>query len=85
MSRDSVVGIVTSYEKSKFWSRYGQKFSLLQAVQTVSGAHPASSPMSTRSPSPGVKRQEREGDHSPPSVFTQFTFSSGFRVSLLLR
>jgi len=34
---------------------------------TLSVAHPASYPMSTVSSSPGVRRQGREADHSPPS------------------
>jgi hypothetical protein len=41
--------------------------SLLRSVQTESGAHPASYPMGTGSFSPGLKRTEREADHSPPS------------------
>jgi hypothetical protein len=45
----------------------GQEFSLIQSVQTGSGAHPASCPMGTGGDHPGVKRQQREGDHSPPS------------------
>jgi hypothetical protein len=31
-------------EESKFESRYGQEFSLLQVVQTGSGVHPTSYP-----------------------------------------
>jgi hypothetical protein len=42
-------------------------FSLLHSVQTDSEAHPASCPMGTGDLSPGVKRQWREADHSPPS------------------
>jgi hypothetical protein len=34
---------------------------------TGSGAHPASYPVGSRDPSPGVKRPGREADHSPPS------------------
>jgi hypothetical protein len=41
--------------------------SLHHRVQTGSGAHPASYPMGTRALSLGVKRSEREADHSPPS------------------
>jgi hypothetical protein len=39
-------------------------FSLHHSFQTGSGAHPTSYPMAF---SLGVKRQEREADHSPPS------------------
>jgi hypothetical protein len=42
-------------------------FPLLHNLQTVSGAHLASYPMGTGALSPGVKWQEREADHSPPS------------------
>jgi hypothetical protein len=42
-------------------------FSLLHSVQTGSGVHPASYPNGTVGFSPGVKRQGREADHSPPS------------------
>jgi hypothetical protein len=43
-------------------------FSSILCVQTGSGAHPASCPMGTWGPSPGVKaRPGREADHSPPS------------------
>jgi hypothetical protein len=41
-------------------------FSLHHRVQTGSGAHPASYPMSTRGCYPEVKWREREADHSPP-------------------
>jgi hypothetical protein len=44
ISRDSVVGIATSWtiEGSEFESRWGQEFSLLHVVQTASGVHPTS-------------------------------------------
>jgi hypothetical protein len=43
-------------------------FSSNLCVQTSSGAHPASCPMSTGVLSPGVKaRPGRDADHSPPS------------------
>jgi hypothetical protein len=46
----------------------GQEFSLLQVVHTGSGAQPTSYPMGiTGALSPGVKRQGREADHSPPT------------------
>jgi hypothetical protein len=41
--------------------------SLLHIVQTGSGVHPISYKMGTRGPLPGVKRQGREADHSPPT------------------
>jgi hypothetical protein len=42
----------------------GEKdFSFILCVQTGSGTHPASSPMSTG----GKARQGRDADHSPPS------------------
>jgi hypothetical protein len=51
MSRDSVVGIATSYglddRESEFESRWGQEFLLLQIVQTGSEVHPTSYPMGT--------------------------------------
>jgi hypothetical protein len=41
---------------------------LMVCVQTGSGAHPASCPMGTGVPSPGVKvRPGRDADHSLPS------------------
>jgi hypothetical protein len=71
-SRDSSVGIATGYglEDHGVWefeSRLGQKFSLLHIVQTGSGVHPTSYTMNTGSSFPGVKRQRREADHSPPT------------------
>jgi hypothetical protein len=41
--------------------------SFLYSVQTGSGTHPGSYPMDTRGGFPGVKRQEHETDHLPPS------------------
>jgi hypothetical protein len=50
-SRDSVVGIATSYgwktKSSEFEFRYGQEFSLLHVVQTGCGFHPTSYPVGT--------------------------------------
>jgi hypothetical protein len=43
-------------------------FSLHHRVQNGSGSHPASYPMGTRGLSLGVKRPEREADHSPTSI-----------------
>jgi hypothetical protein len=43
-------------------------FSSSLCVQTASGAHPASYPMGTGGPFPGLKaRPGRDADHSPPS------------------
>jgi hypothetical protein len=45
-----------------------EDFSSSPCVQTGSGAHPASYPMSTGGPFPGGKvRSGRNADHSPPS------------------
>jgi hypothetical protein len=63
-SRNSVVGIATSYGLEVSVS---QEFSLLHVVQTGSGVHPTSSPMGIGSSLPGVKRSGREADHSPPA------------------
>jgi hypothetical protein len=38
-----------------------------RCVQNSSGAHPASYPMGIKALSLGVKRPERQADHSPPS------------------
>jgi hypothetical protein len=40
---------------------------LLHIVQTGSGVHPTSHKMGTGDSFPGVKRQGREADHSPPT------------------
>jgi hypothetical protein len=45
-------------------TRQKQIFSLLYKVQTGSEAHPASCPMGIGFISPGIKRPEREADHS---------------------
>jgi hypothetical protein len=72
VSRNSSVGIATGYGlddqgRREFESRWGKKFSLLHIVQTGSGVHPTSYKMGTGGSFPGVKRQEREADHSPPT------------------
>jgi hypothetical protein len=54
-------------EGSDFESRKVEEFSILQIVQTGSGAHPASSPMGTEGHFPGVKRPGREAGHSSPA------------------
>jgi hypothetical protein len=54
-------------EGSEFEYRWGNEFSLLHVVQTGSGVHSTSYPMGTGDPSPGVKRPEREAEHSPPA------------------
>jgi hypothetical protein len=56
-SRDSAVGIVSSYtidSEPEFESRKSQKC-LLHSVQTGSGAHPVSYPMGTGGSFPGDK------------------------------
>jgi hypothetical protein len=45
----------------------GLEFSILDVVQTSSGAHPGSYPMDTEGHFPGVKQQGRENDHSSPA------------------
>jgi len=45
----------------------GLDFSSLPPCQTGSGAHSASYPMVTEGSFPGVKRPDRQADHSPPS------------------
>jgi hypothetical protein len=71
-SHDSSVGIALGYRLDNWGS--GVQFpagagnvSLNHCVQNGSGAHPASYPMGTRGSFLGVKRPEREADHSPPS------------------
>jgi hypothetical protein len=55
-------------EGREFESRQGKKkFSLLHIVQTGSGVHPTSYKLGTGVSFPGVKRQGREPDHSPPT------------------
>jgi hypothetical protein len=54
-------------EGSEFESPWGREFSLLHVVQAGSGAHPTSYPISTGGSFAGVKRKEREADHSPPT------------------
>jgi hypothetical protein len=49
-----------------FEYRLGQEFSLCH-VQAGSEAHPAYYTMGTEGAIPGVKRPEREADHSPPT------------------
>jgi hypothetical protein len=66
-SRDSAVGIAGRPEGSEFESRQGDEFSLLHIVHTGSGVHPTSYKMGTGGSFPGVKRQGREADHSPPT------------------
>jgi hypothetical protein len=71
-SRHSSVGIALGYgledrgPRVRFPAGAGN-FSLHHRVQTGSRAYPASYPMGTRGPFPGVKRPGREADHSPPS------------------
>jgi hypothetical protein len=69
MTRESSVGVATGYGLEGRSSIPGslRDFFLLHRVQTGSGAHPTFHPMGTRSFFPGVKRQGREANHSPPS------------------
>jgi hypothetical protein len=74
-SRDSSVGIATGWTAGVRLPAV-QDFSLLHSVQTGSGTHPASYPVTsgfTPPPPPdgesfpGVRRPWREADRSPPS------------------
>jgi hypothetical protein len=73
MSRDSSVGLALGYGLDDWGSRVrfpagAGNFSLNHRVQTGSGTHPASYLMGTGGVLYlGVKRPEREADHSPPS------------------
>jgi hypothetical protein len=40
---------------------------LLRSVETYCKAHPASYPVGTGDPSPGVRRSDRQADHLPQS------------------
>jgi hypothetical protein len=51
----------------EFESRQCLEFSLHHIVQSCPGGHPASCPMGTGSSFPGVKRLEREANHSSPT------------------
>jgi hypothetical protein len=64
-SQDSVVGTGTGYMLSDQGVRVRELS--LHAIQTGSGVHPASYPMGTGDPFPGVKWPRREADHSPPT------------------
>jgi hypothetical protein len=71
-SRDSSVGIATDYgldDQGGGSSSPGRvkKFLLRHIVQTGSGVHRTSYKMGTGGSFPGVKRQGREADHSPPT------------------
>jgi hypothetical protein len=56
-SRDSIVGMATGYglddQGVEFEYRWSQEFSLLHVVQTGSGVHPTSYPMTTGVSFPG--------------------------------
>jgi hypothetical protein len=73
MSRDSSAVIALGYRLDDRGSRVrfpGRCWEFFHhRIQNCSGAHPASYPMGTRFLSLGVKRPEREADHSsPPSA-----------------
>jgi hypothetical protein len=59
VSRDSAVGIATSYwlddQRVGVRVRWGQEFSLLHVVQIDSGVHTTSYPRGTGGSFPGVK------------------------------
>jgi hypothetical protein len=82
-SWDSAVGVATGYglDGRGVGVRVpvGGRIYLLQVVQTGSGVHPTSYPINTGALSPGVKRQGREADHSPPTsaeVKKMWTYTS---------
>jgi hypothetical protein len=52
-------------------SRQGQDVSLLHTVQTGSGAHPTSYPMSTGGFSPGVLSSRREAEIELPKLISR--------------
>jgi hypothetical protein len=70
-SRDSVVRIATGYglddQGIGVQVLIGSRISVFHVIQTGSGIHPTSYPMSTGALSLGVKRPGREADHSPPA------------------
>jgi hypothetical protein len=70
-SRDSVVGIATSYglDDRGVGVRVpiDKKFSVLKIVQTGSEIHPTSYPMGTGGSFPGGEVVAREVEHSPPT------------------
>jgi hypothetical protein len=49
------------------FSSEARNLSLLHIIQSVSGSRPAFHQMETGGSFPGVKKQGREVDHSPPS------------------
>jgi hypothetical protein len=67
-SRGSSGSIVSDYGLEVRSPTGAEDFSSSPCVQTGSEAHPASYPMGTGGPFPGVKaRPGRDADHSPPS------------------
>jgi len=60
-------------------------FSRHHRVQIGTGAHSASYPMGTRALSLGVKRSEREAEHSPPpsSEDKNLHYPTSFRMVVL--
>jgi hypothetical protein len=69
-SRDSSTSIATGWTAQGGGIRFpvgARNLSLLRNVQTGSGVYAASYPMGTGAPSPGVKLQGCETDHSPPT------------------
>jgi hypothetical protein len=72
-SRHNVASMWLGYSLEEWgfviWFPAGiRDFSLLQSIQTISGAHPASYWIDAGTLSPGVKQQQRETAHSPPST-----------------
>jgi hypothetical protein len=79
VSRDSSVGIAIDHglDNQMIEVRFpagAWNFSIRHRVKTGSGTHKVSYPMGTKNLSLGVKRPEREADHSPPSSAEFDTF-----------
>jgi hypothetical protein len=70
VSRRSSVSIATAYGLGDrgvgVWVPVGPEF-VLHIVQTGSAAHPAFNQWVPGALSPGIKRQGRKADHSPPT------------------
>jgi hypothetical protein len=96
-SRDSVIGVATSYGPGDqgFGVRVpvGDELSVHHFVQTGSEVHPTSYLMGTGGFSPGVKRSVREAEHSPPAsaevmkmwAYTYTTHRPSWRSAYLVK
>jgi hypothetical protein len=66
-SQDDAAGIAGRQRSRSSCLDNGQEFSVLQVVQSGSGAYTASPPVGTGDFSSGIKRPGREAGHSPPT------------------